>query len=154
MARDGDGSGRRQGDPVHRSSPRVRLELEKGRDGASGVAVLRLGGEFDIDTVPEIDRFLRRRVGPLYHRRTLVFDLRDVTFVDSTFIGFIVRLAGEERRGRGELVLVGPVGRVRGHLCIVGLPNLVPVYESTDDALRALREASSPLIPPSVKLAG
>jgi anti-anti-sigma factor len=134
----------------------VRLRLDKAlvAGDAPAVPVLRLDGEFDIDTVPEIDVFLRRRLGPLYQRRTLVIDLGDVTFVDSSFIGFVVRFVGEERRGRGELVLAHPVGAVRTLLCMVGLPNLVPMYESLEDALHAVRGATSPLIPPAFSLSG
>jgi anti-sigma B factor antagonist len=147
---------RKCGDSADTTAAGVRLRLEKAEpvDAAGCVPVLRLEGEFDIDTVPEIDRFLRRGLGPLYQRRSLVIDLRDVTLVDSTFIGFVVRLVGEARKGRGELVLAQPVGRVRSLLCTVGLPNLVPVYESLDEALNAVRGATAPLIPPAFSLAG
>ncbi len=37
---------------------------------------------------------------------------------------------------------------------MVGLPNLVPVYASLDEALRAVRESASPLIPPAFHVAG
>ena len=147
---------RGSGDLESASSAGVRLTLERS-DGTSGTAVvpvLRLEGEYDIDTVSEVDRFLRRRLGPFYQRRTLVIDLGAVTFVDSSFIGFVVRLAGEERRGRGEVVIANPVGPVRRLLCKVGLPNLVPMYESAEEALRALREATAPLIPPAFSLGG
>lgn len=144
------------GDAGQAGSARVRLRLEHAveGDGSGSVPVLRLAGAFDIDTVPEIDRFLRRRLGPLYQRRSLLIDLHDVTLVDSSFIGFLVRLVGEQRRGRGELVLARPVGHVRTVLCMVGLPNLVPVYESLDEALSAVREARAPLIPPVFSAAG
>lgn len=147
---------RGRGDAGQAGSARVRLRLEDAveGDGSGSVPVLRLAGAFDIDTVPEIDRFLRRRLGPLYQRRSLLIDLHDVTLVDSSFIGFLVRLVGEQRRGRGELVLARPVGHVRTVLCMVGLPNLVPVYESLDEALSAVREARAPLIPPVFSAAG
>jgi len=133
---------------------RLRLEHASGSGREADVPVLRLAGEFDIATVPEVDRFLRRRLGPFYERRTLVMDLRDVTLVDSSFISFVVSLAGGQRPGGGELVLAGPVGQVRTLLCMVGLPNLVPVYASLDEALRAVREARAPLIPPAFSVAG
>lgn len=141
----------RRDDPAYPSPARVRLRLEHADcgDGSPAIPVLRLGGEFDIDTVPEVDRFLRRRLGPLYHRRDLVMDLHGVTLADSSFIGFLVRLVGDQRQARSELVLVRPVGQVRAVLSLVGLPNLVPVYESLDEALHALREARTPLIPPA-----
>jgi len=136
-------------------SPRVRLRLEDATaGGVKDINVLRLGGEFDIDTVPEVDRFLRRRLGPFYERRTLLIDLHEVTLVDSSFIGYVVRLAGRQRPGRGELVLTRPVGSVRTLLCMVGLPNLVPVYASLDEALRSVRESPSTSIPPAFGVAG
>ncbi len=133
---------------------RMRLTLEQsGAAGPPGVPVLHLEGEFDIDTVPELDRFLRRRLGPLYERRHLVMDLAGVTFVDSSFIGFLVGLVSRQRQARRELVLARPAGRVRAVLAMVGLPNLVPVYETLEEGLAALREAHGPLIPPAFSAA-
>jgi anti-anti-sigma factor len=147
---------RRRSEPGQTASARVRLKLEHAAaaDGSGSVPVVYLEGEFDIDTAPEVDRFLRRRLGPFYQRRSLLIDLYGVTMVDSSFIGFLVRLVGEQRRGRGELVLARPVGHVRTVLGMVGLPNLVPVYESLDEAVRAVREARAPLIPPVFSAAG
>lgn len=125
---------------------RLRLkELE-----AAGVpAVLELSGEFDVGTVPEIDRFLRRRLGPMYHREHLVIDLASTTFVDSSFVTFVVRLVKDLRACRKELVLVRPAGQVRRVLALVGLPNLVPVFESLDDAMGRLLTGPLPIIPPA-----
>lgn len=110
--------------------------------------VILLRGEFDFDTVPEIDRFLRRHYGPFYFRRHLLFDLSGVTLVDSSFVGFVVGLVGKLRAERRELVLVRPVGHVRRSLATVGLPNVVPVYDSLDEALFVLQSGGLPIIPP------
>jgi anti-sigma B factor antagonist len=111
--------------------------------------VLELEGEFDLDTVPEIDRFLRRSLGPLYHQDHLVIDLAHTTFVDSSFIGFLVRLWGAQRAKRRELLLVHPSGQVRKVLGIVGLPNLVPVFDTLDAAMDSVAGGRLPVIPPA-----
>ena len=111
--------------------------------------ILTLDGEYDLETVPEIDRFLRRRLSPLYHQGDLVIDLGGMTFVDSSFIGFLVRLVGDQRAKRKELVLARPSGQVRRMLVLVGLPNLVPVFETLDEAVVALVYGRTPLIPPA-----
>jgi anti-anti-sigma factor len=99
--------------------------------------------------VSYIDRFLRRNLGPLYHQEHLVIDLAATTFVDSSFIAFMVRLVSDQRARRKELVLVRPAGQVRRVLALVGLPNVVPVFDSVDDAVGSLTSGLLPVIPPA-----
>jgi anti-sigma B factor antagonist len=116
--------------------------------------VLELEGEFDLDTVPEIDRFLRRTLGPLYHQEHLVIDLAKTTFIDSSFVGFLVRLSVAQRAKRRELLLVRPEGQVRRVFGIVGLANVVPVFETIEAAVDSLVSGRLPLIPPAFRAAG
>jgi anti-anti-sigma factor len=113
-----------------------------------------LEGEFDLDTVPEIDRFLRRALGPLYHQENLIIDLGRTTFIDSSFIGFLVRLAAAQRAKRHELLLVRPCGQVRRVFAVVGLPNVVPVFETTEAAVNSLLSGGGAVIPPTFRPAG
>ena len=62
-------------------------------------------------------------------------------------MSLVVRLH-EHRR---ELLITRPVGYVRRTIALVGLPNVVPVYETLEAALRALA-AGGPLIPPPFEL--
>ena len=110
--------------------------------------VICLSGCCDSATVPEIERFLRRSYGPFFFRQHLVFDMAHVSAVDDGFIDFVVSLARRVHREQRELLLTRPVGQVRALVGAVGLPNLVPVYDSTDDALDALAAVSGALIPP------
>jgi anti-sigma B factor antagonist len=131
-----------------------RLRLLAPAPSGSEPPVLELRGEFDLDTVPEIDRFLRRTLGPLYHQQHLVIDLERTTFVDSSLIAFLVRLAGDQRAERKELVLARPHGQVRRVVALVGLHNIVPVFDSVDEAVGALVSGSLPVIPPAFRAAG
>jgi anti-anti-sigma factor len=137
---------RRVIEPRERAARGVRLRISAVADDRP--PVLELEGEFDLDTVPEIDRFLRRTLGPLYHQDHLVIDLRRTTFIDSSFIGFLVRLSAAQRVKRRELLLVRPMGQVRKALAIVGLPNMVPVFETTETAVQSLAGGHLPVIPP------
>ncbi len=138
--------------PYEQAARGVRLRLSAVRD--DGPPILELEGEFDLDTVPEIDRFLRRTLGPLYHQDHLVIDLEHTTFVDSSFIGFLVRLSAAQRAKSRELLLVRPMGQVRKVLGVVGLPNIVPVYESIEAAVQSVM-SGRPVIPPAFRtLAG
>ena len=131
----------------------VRLRISSFPGATATPPVLELSGELDLDTVPHIDRFLRRRLGPLYHQDHLVIDLAGTTFVDSSFIAFLVRLLTDQRARRKELVLVRPAGQVRRVLALVGLPNVVPVFESVDEAVARLMSGRLPVIPPAFRAA-
>lgn len=126
------------------SERRVSLVLSHVDD----VPVASLEGEFDLDSVGDVERFLRRNLGPLFFKRHLVLDLERVQFIDSSFVGLLVSLVRRFQTERTELVLVHPVGTVRRVLGLVGLPNLVPVYDCVADAVSALQGRVAPLIPP------
>ncbi len=80
-----------------------------------------------------------------------MLDLALVELVDSAFVGLVVSLVARLHEHRRELLITRPVGYVRRTIALVGLPNLVPVYESLDAALGALA-AGAPLIPPPFEL--
>lgn len=123
--------------------------VEPARAGV-GRPVVVLGGDYDAESVPMIERLLRRRFGPFFFRRHLIVDLSAVRRIDGSFIDLVVGLAGRLHGERRELVLVGPAGDVRREIAFVGLHNLVPVYDSVDEALAALEGPALPLIPPSI----
>lgn len=139
------------GDSRVTPAKKAGLRLLGGRPADAGPAIVELAGEFDLDTVPEIDRFLRRNLGPLYHQDHLVIDLAEATFVDSSFVAFLVRLSGAQRAKRRELLLARPSGQVRRVLGLVGVPNFVPVFESVDAAVDSLARGGLPVIPPAFR---
>jgi anti-anti-sigma factor len=141
------------GIPQREAAGKTRLRVAAGgEDGRPPVVALE--GEFDLDTVPEIDRFLRRSLGPLYHQDNLVIDLARTTFIDSSFIAFLVQLAAAQRAKRRELLLVRPCGQVRRVFAIVGLPNVVPVFDTTEAAVDSLLSGRGVVIPPAFRAAG
>jgi anti-anti-sigma factor len=131
-----------------RGAAQLDLSLEYSAAGEE-LPVVHLSGEFDIDTVPEIDRFLRRRLGPFYHRRHLILDLEDVRFVDSSFVGYVVTLVTRLHGHGRELLVTRPRGHVRQVLGAVGLPNVVPVYDSIEEGVEILTSGRLPVIPPA-----
>lgn len=123
------------------------LEIE--RMGGARLALVRLSGECDLDVLPRIDRDLRRGLGPYYDREHLVIDMAAVTFVDSSFLGFLVRLTRRLRARGRELVLACPTGEVRRVFALVGLPNVIPVYEDVDEVIGTVLAGRLPAIPPA-----
>jgi anti-anti-sigma factor len=91
-------------------------------------AIVRVGGEHDIASIPRI----RETLGSI-HGNVLV-DLSDCTFLDSSVIHALVDDARERRREWESLELIVPVANtsVARTLRISGLSTLLVVHESTD----------------------
>ncbi|PBC62788.1 anti-anti-sigma factor [Streptomyces sp. Tue6028] len=122
----------------------VTLKVTDGEQGEW--AVLRVSGELDLVTSP----VLRQRVHDAVAegRRSLVLDLSEVFFCDSSGVGVLIATRRLIRSCRGRLRLILPargaldgshVNRVLGAL---GVRRLFDVYP---DVTSAVDEESSPL---------
>jgi anti-anti-sigma factor len=91
-------------------------------------AIVKVGGEHDIATIPRI----RETLG-LIHGNVLV-DLSDCTFLDSSVIHAFVDDARERRREWQSLELIVPAANanVARTLRVSGMGDLLVVHESTD----------------------
>jgi anti-anti-sigma factor len=91
-------------------------------------AIVKVGGEHDIATIPRI----RETLGAI-HGHVLV-DLTDCTFLDSSAIHAFIDDARERRRKWQSLELIVPAANanVARALRISGLGELLVVHESTD----------------------
>lgn len=108
-------------------------------------AVLRITGEIDVYTAPE----LRERVVHLIDNGTrhLIIDLSQVTFLDSTGLGALVGSLKRLRTHGGSLKLVTSTERVMEIFRITGLNRAFALYPSVDDAMNAgehWQQAGSP----------
>jgi anti-sigma B factor antagonist len=102
----------------------------------SGAIVLALEGEADLHVAPELRQRLTSAIDD--GARSLVLDLSQVTFVDSTALGIV--LGGQKRieaRG-GQLRLVVPNTDVRRIFEITLLDRVLTIDATRDAALSAL----------------
>jgi anti-sigma B factor antagonist len=98
-------------------------------------AVLRVAGEIDLYTAPE----LRERVIRLIDDgiRHVIADLRDVDFLDSTGLGALVGSLKRLRLREGSLELVTSGGRILQIFQITGLTRAFALHSSVPDAITA-----------------
>jgi anti-sigma B factor antagonist len=91
------------------------LEIEHG----NGSVVVRTVGEIDVETAP----LLRDCLMALYRdgHRSVVLDLADLDFIDSTGIGVMVAGAKRLRGDGGDLVIRSPRPPVQKVLQLTGL---------------------------------
>ncbi|MGC4813030.1 STAS domain-containing protein [Micromonospora sp. DT228] len=103
------------------------------RDG--GGACLRLAGELDMSTSPELSAAIDRLIAAGESR--VLLDLADLTFCDSTGMAVFVRGDNQAAVDGGWLRLVGANGRVERVLRMTGLADVLRYEpESVDPASR------------------
>jgi anti-sigma B factor antagonist len=83
---------------------------------------IRLAGELDMSTAPQLQEVLDEAVA---HGGTILVDISEVTFMDSTGINAFLR-AAVSLRGRGCIILHGEQDRVRRVLDLVRLDGSIP----------------------------
>lgn len=109
-------------------------------------AVLRVSGEMDLVTSPELRQRVHEAVAD--GRRSLVLDLSEVLFCDSSGVGVLIATRRLIRSCQGRLRLILPAqGAVDGShvnrvLAALGVRRLFDVYP---DVTAAVGEESSPL---------
>jgi anti-sigma B factor antagonist len=113
----------------------VDLPTEK----VAGVAVR---GEVELATAPALTAALEE--GIRCSSGAYVIDLVAVDFLDSSGIHCLVRARALLGRDDRALALICPPGNVRRVLNLAGIDELVPVYGSREELMRALKPAGSP----------
>jgi anti-sigma B factor antagonist len=100
-----------------------------------GRAVVIIRGDLDLFTAPRLHDAL---VGAIeLGARHVVADLTDVTFIDSTALGVLIRAAKELRAAGGALDLVCPNQDIRRLVQLTGLDSVFILYTSLQEAMSA-----------------
>ena len=106
--------------PVGRPTPLLGVRTY----ARGGEAVLALAGELDIQTMPAV---ARRLAEVLEHQpRRLVFDLRELSFMDSSGLRVFV-LAHKQLAAGSRLVVRAPNQLIRRMLEITGLDQICEI---------------------------
>jgi stage II sporulation protein AA (anti-sigma F factor antagonist) len=107
-----------------------------------GVRVVAVRGELDLSTASDLEGPLEEAVSS--GDASLLVDLSECEFIDSTGIALIVRAwqrldraAGGD--GSGRVVICSDNAQVRRVLEITGLELSIPIHATRDESLSALR---------------
>ncbi len=107
-----------------------------------GVCVVAVRGELDLSTASDLESPLEEAVSS--GKASVLLDLSDCEFIDSTGIALIVRAwqrldLDADGEGEGRVVICSANEQVRRVLEITGLELSIPIHGSKDEALAALR---------------
>lgn len=103
----------------------------------AGVRVIAIRGELDLSTAPDLEAPLDAAVNG--GEDSVLIDLAECAFIDSTGIALIVR-AWQRLDGDGSpgLAICAPNEQVRRVLDVSGLDQSIPVHADRDSGVRAL----------------
>lgn len=102
-----------------------------------GVLVARLEGELDLNSAEGYREMIDdaiMRTGAMY----LVFDLSEVTFIDSSGLGMMLgRYKKIDQKG-GRSAMCGISNKLSRMIEVSGLRKLMPVYQTREDAIEGV----------------
>jgi len=104
-----------------------------------GIQVIVVRGELDMNTAPELEAGLQQAVAE--PAASVILDLTDCEFIDSTGIALIVNAWQKLETGGddGRLVLCCGNHQVRRLLKLTGVESSISMHEERDAALAELR---------------
>jgi anti-sigma B factor antagonist len=103
---------------------------------ADDVYVIALTGEIDLYTAPEFKQQLLDIVGR--GAKTVVVDLTDTTFIDSTTLGVLVGGVKRLRPNGGQLSIVSSDRNITKIFEITGLNRVFPLHATRAEALESV----------------
>jgi anti-sigma B factor antagonist len=107
----------------------VRVELSVSRQSVGGYPVVAVSGEVDVYSAPEL---MQSGVS------TVVVDLSDVAFLDSTGLGALVEARAATTEAGGSLPIVCSHERILKLFTITGLDGVFAIHPTVDEAVAAL----------------
>ena len=100
-----------------------------------GCVVLSVHGDVDIATAPRLRAAL---VESLQHHSTVVVDLAEVGFMDSTGLGVLVASRNRAGSAGHRLIVARPQRIVKNALRLVQIDTVIDVFDTLDDAIAAV----------------
>lgn len=107
------------------------MKLEKKR--YEDVIILRFVGEFDTFNLPLFSERMDRMIDA--GNRKFIMNVRLLTFINSTALGYLIKTGKRLKEAGGAMVLAQPSKFVRRTLVTLGLDQVFSVFESDADAL-------------------
>ena len=102
-------------------------------DPIDGGLLVVASGELDMSATPRLSTVLAMASASRGGR--LVLDLTDVSFIDSTVLGTILKAAAQLDESGTSLAVVAPEGPVRRLLQMTNLTQRFRLYSTRDEAL-------------------
>jgi anti-anti-sigma factor len=123
-----------------RTWPEVFVPLNADTDWIDGVAVVHISGDMFFEESASL-RILVKEL--LAQSGKIVFDLGNVTHIDSGGVGALVSAFASVRRFGGDIKFANPGEHAREVLRITKLVKVFKIFDSTEDAIASFNQTST-----------
>lgn len=117
----------------------IDIVVESEPSGANNVTIMRLSGYVDAHTFP---RFEEKLSSVADDDTRLVLDLAELTYINSTGLGFLMKTYRDLSERNGDLVVAGMSDKIQKIFDLLGFSRLIRTFDSESAALQALAGAS------------
>ena len=114
----------------------TQLEVKKSSTN-TGIKIFSFHGELDETNVDSTFPNIIADIGNFSGARTL-FNFGALTYLNSKSIGYIADIAQRSEDGGGKFALCCLTSEVHDTLDLVGITNIIPVYDAEETALQEL----------------
>ncbi|MDT4934180.1 MAG: anti-sigma factor antagonist [Pseudonocardiales bacterium] len=114
------------------------MELSVSQQSVGAYPVLAVRGEVDVYSAPALKNGLTELLGA--NGASVIVDLTDVGFLDSTGLGVLVAARTAAAEAGGRLPIVCDRERILKLFRITGLDGVFEIYPSRDDAVSGLAD--------------
>ena len=121
------------------NGPRLELEVERREESAGTIVIVRADGEVDLSNS---ERLTGALAGVNDERPAAIFDLRQVTFMDSSGLKILLLAAGQ--LGDDLALVLEPGGRVEELLGVTEVSDRFQVFGELERALAAVTSDEMP----------
>ena len=97
-----------------------------------GYCLIKYRGELTLDVVEDLKTEILNFLNE-HNEKSIVFDLSEISFMDSSGIGFLVHLNNKNRTQNKKLFLFRPSDAVKKTLSLVNLINFFDIVEEEED---------------------
>ena len=98
-----------------------------------GVCVCYVKGEINLDTIDELNKYLKKIVSG--RSRKVLLDLKEVDYIDSAGFACLIQFSRDLDAIEGVLFLSSLSPKIRSLFAITKLENAFKLYESEEEAL-------------------
>ncbi len=109
------------------------------KDIDENTKIVKISGEIDINNVDEEIEKVQKLVKKQPKKLNLIFDFKELGYINSNGIGHIINLTEQILDGGGNVAIINVKDNVMDILDTIGITNIVKIYDTEKDALEAIK---------------